>query len=295
MSETLHTCPGCDTPNFTKRGLKAHVCKGKRQASLALTGESQPPSWDRARFLLSRIKTAIRLSIAGQILLGMELLTIKTELGFVGRGGDRKSKGQLVPLKGMIHTWGNWCNAELGISDKTADRKIELFEAAKARVRKLGGNDKLAGLLETHPAKLTGEDEKILGDMVNKLVDGESQRTLLEELKIAKLHDTSGLGGPNPKPKADPQLPAEQLAFAFFSKVPDTVEKTLKGVGNLMTSPDYKPFLTLLPLTATTSPDDVSLESLKDTLETALKGDLARMLADITEAIEARRQSIAAA
>lgn len=30
MSETLHTCPDCGTPNFTTRGLKAHVCKGKK-------------------------------------------------------------------------------------------------------------------------------------------------------------------------------------------------------------------------------------------------------------------------
>jgi hypothetical protein len=28
MTETLHTCPTCQTPNFTARGLKAHKCKG---------------------------------------------------------------------------------------------------------------------------------------------------------------------------------------------------------------------------------------------------------------------------
>lgn len=33
MSEELLTCPGCGTPNFTKRGLKAHVCKGPKAAT----------------------------------------------------------------------------------------------------------------------------------------------------------------------------------------------------------------------------------------------------------------------
>lgn len=32
-SEQLHTCPGCHTPNFTARGLKAHKCKSKPRAA----------------------------------------------------------------------------------------------------------------------------------------------------------------------------------------------------------------------------------------------------------------------
>jgi hypothetical protein len=288
MSDTLHTCPGCGTSGFSKRGLKAHVCKGiNRQTGLALTGESQPPSWDRARFLLSRIKTAIRLSIAGQVLLGMELLTLKTELGFLG-SGRRKEKPQVAVFKSLNRTWEDWCNSELAISADTADRKIELYEAAKARVRKLGGNDKLAGLLETHPAKLTEEDEKILGDMVNKLVDGESQRSLLEELKIAKVH-VALKGGDTSTHQPKKPANAEQLVFAIFAPVEETITKAARAVENLRLGPDYQRLLYALPLVSP-EPGKPSLTALEAQLEAALTGDIARALEEI-RAVKAARMA----
>lgn len=291
MSETLHTCPTCRTPGFTAKGLKAHRCKGvNRQTGLALTGESQAPDWSRARFLLGRIKTAIRLSIAGQVLLGMELLTLKTELGFLGRGGDRRSKPQVAVLKSTLNqSWDDHCKSELGISADTADRKIELFEAAKARVRKLGGNDKLAGLLETHPAKRTEEDEKILGDMVNKLVDGESQRTLLEELKIAKVH-VALKGGDTSAHQPKKPANVEQLAFAFFRPVAETITKAARAVENLRLGPDYQRLLYTLPLVSA-EPGQPSLAALEAQLQGALEGDIAKALQEIREVKETRMKN----
>ena len=51
------------------------------------------PAWDNARNLLAGIKQALRISLAGQVLLGQELHTLKKDLGF-RHGGDRKSSGQ---------------------------------------------------------------------------------------------------------------------------------------------------------------------------------------------------------
>ena len=32
-TETLVTCPTCNTPNFTERGLKAHRCKAMQRVT----------------------------------------------------------------------------------------------------------------------------------------------------------------------------------------------------------------------------------------------------------------------
>ncbi|WP_193214958.1 hypothetical protein [Luteolibacter marinus] len=260
-----------------------------RQSKLALQGESTGPNWDRARHILAGIKTCIRLGLAGQVLLGQELLALKIDLGFT-RGGDRRSNPHDAGLKSLNRTWEDWCKSELGISDDTAARFIACHEAAKLRVKKLGGQPRLLILLETPPGQLSEENHTILAGMVDKLVDGESQKDLLEELKIAKQHKAL-TGGANPAPaKPTENQAAEQLAFAFFSKVPDTVAKIQKGVTGLMTAPDYKAYLYRLPVSG-----DGGLESLAASLEEAIAGDLSRMLADVKEAIASKLQSIAAA
>jgi hypothetical protein len=38
MSETLHTCPTCNIPNFTTKGLKAHKCKSPKAQSVEVLG-----------------------------------------------------------------------------------------------------------------------------------------------------------------------------------------------------------------------------------------------------------------
>lgn len=261
----------------------------KSAATLALQGESTGPDWTRARFLLSRIKTAVRLSIAGQVLLGMELLTLKMELGFLGRGGDRRSNPQDAVLKSLNRTWEDWTNSELGISPDTADRKIDLWLAAKLRVKKLGGDKKLLGLLETHPAKLTEEDEKILGDMVNKLVDGDSQKSLLEELKIVKVHVALSGGDTSAHQKKKPGN-AEQLVFAMFAPVEETIGKAARAVEALRLGPDYQRLLYALPLVSS-EPGKPSLTALEAQLQAALEGDIAKALQEIRAVKEARTKN----
>ncbi len=265
----------------------------KTLAPLALTGESKPPDWTRARTILAGIKTCLRLSLAGQVLLGMELLAIKTELGFVGR----KRRGpSLEPndsvLKCLNRTWENWCKAELGISPDGADNFIACYEAAKVRVKKLGGDKQLAGLLETHPAKLTEESHKILSGMVDKLVWGETQKSLLEELRLVKFQATL-TGGDTTKDKTKGTLTVEQGTFAFFSPIPATIAKLDKAIANIRVAPDFQGYLHALPLNSA-SPDQVSLSSLKAMIAGLLSGDLSKTLGDIDAAIAAKSKSSAA-
>jgi hypothetical protein len=259
MSETLHTCPVCHIPNFTQRGLAAHKCKGgtrrnpdtglveivkppspiaqataaakaKREASssglLSSVSESSvcdvvAPTWDRARAILGGITLALRLSIAGQVMLGFELLELKKALGFLGSGSNRREKPQVADSK----SWAEWVKAELEISVDSADRMINMWKAAVPRLKKLGGIPVLIDILERSPADLDAIQRQTLEAGVAKITDGESQKSLLEELRLVKRYDTSGIGGDTSahrKPTEDEAI--GQLAFAFFSPVADALQ-----------------------------------------------------------------------
>jgi hypothetical protein len=178
------------------------------------------PSWDTARNYLAGIQQAFRLSIAGQVLLGMELMNLKKDLGFT-HGGDRKSSGQSVHL--IDRTWSEWVAAELGISYKTADRMIFMWDAARVRIKKIGhtkdlpgGTKKLALIVDSRPSTLTEEDRQKLAAVVERITDGTTQAALLEELKLVKKNvpppDTTGQS----HGKKDNGDPVEQMAFTFW-------------------------------------------------------------------------------
>lgn len=261
------------------------------QSPLPLSGESTGPDWSRARQLAEGIKHHFRLSLAGQILLGHELQTLKIELGFAGRGGDR-SKAHDAPLVSLNRTWDQWCKSELGIGHDTANRLIETYEAAKSKIKKLGGNTLVLTLLETSPAKLHQEDRNILSTLVDKLEWGDSQKALLEEFRLVKRHEALRGGDTSAHRKEKPAV-AQQLAFAFFRPVEQTVNKLQRAVENLRLAPDYQRLLHVLPLVSA-EPGQPSLTSLEAEIESALKGDLAKALEDI-RTVKAQRMTQAPA
>lgn len=244
MPEQLVTCPVCHIPNFTARGLKAHRCKGgtrmnpetglvetipplsvlaqaaaaRRQATDA---EIVPPSWERARSILSGITLALRLSLAGQVMLGAELQELKKALGFI-HGKNQHSR---TPQVAESSTWAALVKAELTISVDTADRMIAMWEAAKLKLKKLGGAPALIGILECPPAALDAIQRQTLEAAVAKVTDGESQKTLLEELRLVKRYDVikGGDTSAHRKPKDEDEA-IGQLAFAFFSPVADALQ-----------------------------------------------------------------------
>ena len=283
MSEELLTCPVCLTPNFTKRGLKAHKCKGGNRLNKE-TGlvEVVPPlvadPWDRPRKILDGIKLCVRMSLAGQVLLGHELSVLKKDMGFV-RGNNQHGRiGQNVQSS---KTWAELIEENLKISYKTADRMIECFEAAKARLKKLGhlknipsGSKKLELLFTARPDSMTGDDRDALAKCVDKLVDGDTQKDLLQELKITKFNvplkggDTSMHRKPNGE-----EHNLGQLTFAFFSPLADSLR-------DICTHPDRDAFFVCL---ATDEPArlhemEISLESTLEAIRAAkakrVKGNL---------------------
>jgi len=211
-----------------------------------------PASWERARQILFGIKQHLRLSIAGQALLGMELLALKKELGFLGRGGDRKSNRQNVALK----TWEKWVSDELTICERTADRMIDCYEAVRLRLKKLSGMPALIGILAKAPADLCAIERQTLEAAVSSVTDGCYQKELLEELRLVKRHD-NGIGGDTsqfPRHKKD----MGQIVFAFFSDFS-------KGLRRICTNPDRQAYFEILA-----SEKPIELQDMEISLETAL-------------------------
>jgi hypothetical protein len=225
-----------------------------------ITTTETHPAWDNARNLLAGIKQALRISLAGQVLLGQELHTLKKDLGFRHGANKGGPSGQFVHTE---RTWSEWVKTELGVSYKTADRCIEMFEAAKARVKKIGvtgdlpgGSKKLALMFESRPSTMTDEDREKLQAVVERLVFGSSQADLLEELRLVKRHDTSGLGGETSAHHKDrPDLTVEQLSFTFL--VPSFTDTR-----KLLLTPELPTYLVNLPLESD-GDDELSLASLE--------------------------------
>ena len=258
--------------------------------TLALQGESTNPDWTRARQIQEGIKHAFRMSLAGQILLGHELQTLKLELGFAG-SGRRKEKPHDAVFKSLNRTWEQWCKAELGISDDTANRLIDTYEAGKKKLKGLGGHPRLIGLLETAPTKLDDEAKKTLASMVDKIEWADSQKQLLEDYKLVK-HHTALAGGDTSKTKVKPNADetAQQLAFAFFSPIPRELAKLDRAIGNIRVHGDFKGFLHALPVSSS-DPQELSLDSLEAEV-TAAERELAALRKDLTDAKFAKSPAI---
>jgi hypothetical protein len=252
---------------------------------LPLQGESTGPDWSRARHLQERTKLAFRFALAGQILLGHELETLKIELGFMG-SGRRKEKPHDAVFKSLNRTWDQWCRSEMnGMSPDTADRLIATYQAAKAKLKKLGGQPRLLSLLETKPDAMDAEDRNTLSGMVDKLEWAESQKQLLEEWGIAKQHKSTE-GGDTTKPKEETKPTAQQMAFAFFETAAVKAAEVAGKIGSLRIKQDYEAFLYQLDVVSE-DPKTLTLDVLEVTQE-ALIRDAQAFLADIKKAKAAK-------
>lgn len=267
-----HACLHCSRDFATAAALRKHTCKDS--SGVPIFSKTAPVEvvtadpWARPRQLLSGIQLALRMSVAGQVLLGHELSQLKKDMGLIGSGGNRRSNGQIVHLK----TWPELIQENLGISYKTADRMIDCFEAAKARIKKIGhlgtlpdGEKKLELIFTARPMTLTDDDRERLAKAVDKLVDGDTQRDLLAELKIIKTH-VALKGGDTSASKKDKPSDEElmgQLAFKFFSPI-------AKDLQTFRTDKDRDAFLATLDIYSADE-ETISLTTLEADLENALE------------------------
>lgn len=242
--------------------------------------------WSRARALLDDLKSAVRQSLAAQILLGKELDFLKKTLGYAGKGSNRGPEGQFVVT---VKSWSQWCQEELGVVSRTADRWIHCFEAAVERAKRhRKAHPEALRLLQMPAAEMDGGEIEALAACVDRLVDGTTQRDLLFEIGILK--DTRLTGGNNPQSADNPeQLMAEAWAVVFFTRISRKLDEVQKEIFRNRDGVDYRFKLKALPLTP--DPDDQErpcLQGIKRTLEEVLQGDLVKVIRDVEAEIEER-------
>ncbi len=258
--------------------------------------ESDNRQWDRARLILESVKMTSRMNLAAQVMLGGELTEIRASLGFNGRGGDRRSKSASADLKIGGRTWEEWCKAELKISRDTADRCVSCFQVIKRRGEALGDAAPAFRLLCAPASTLDDEEYKILQRIVNELIEGNSQKDLLHELKILK--DAEWDKGRNKKGSKKPADVSDEAtaerASEFFRIISNELTETERTVSRACYNKSFESWLYLLPLEPADSPGVIGLrdyqrqiEKLHESLETGLQD----LLANVGRAIEAKMEA----
>ncbi len=255
--------------------------------------ESGNPQWDRARKILEGIKMAARMNLAGQVMLGGELLTLKETLGFMGSGRRRKESVHDEHFNFASRTWDDWCRAELGISRITAERFIGCFRLIRRRGEALADGSPAYRLLCAPVATLDEAERKILGNIVNELLKGDSQKDLLHELKIVNgQHRLTGGDTSRMRKPADESATVEK-ASEFFRIIFDDLSKMERTVSRFRDNKSFDSWLYLLPLEPAGSVDIVGLrdfQRLMGKLHESIDAGLTAMLAKVADAIEAKME-----
>lgn len=176
MSETLLTCPQCGIPNFTKRGLTAHVCKAVKTVKIVKADPETPAlmkEFETARRHVQAIREHGRRAAHESILLGQELNRLKLQLG-TKRGGDHKSAESKSQSATLI-PWRELVAQETGLSYDTCDRCMTLASAARKHIPVLTAGDVLKSPFHKLPAVRQAEVVKAL----EKAADGRSMAQMM--------------------------------------------------------------------------------------------------------------------
>lgn len=144
--------------------------------------------WASARQHLERAALALKINCALQIMAGFELVELhKVYLVRPGRPkGDKSFHGERISWAAAVHK-------ELGVSEATAWRWMEMAKAARPRLAKLDCD--LSRLLSRPPSDLTAAERELLTKAVHKLADGQTQLDLMLEWGLTKQERRTGRGG----------------------------------------------------------------------------------------------------
>ncbi len=243
------------------------------------------PDWTRAKGLLAELKSAVRRSLSAQVLLGKELSSIKKRLGFIqGRHIITRQIG------GSSKTWDQWCQDELKIPARTADRWIQCFAAAlkKAKARK-AKEPKACRLLEIPADELTGDELAALAEVIQGLVDGDTQAGLLEELRIVKPANPTSGGDTSNKSGNGDQVAFEQMVFDLFSEITSGFGQLEKKIFRGRSRAEFQAMLEWIPL-ASDDKNSPCLYAIRDSLRGVLDGELPKMIEAVESTIREKER-----
>ncbi|MGJ8674030.1 hypothetical protein [Rubritalea sp.] len=260
------------------RSKLAKLKKTKGELAMVVDNNPEvqhPDIWSRAKQYATAAKRFARASVACQVMLGFELTELKKELGYTQ---GRKSSKKKNPTESVFSTWSEHCKAELGITDDTARKYINMAEGAKRRLKSCYNN---LPLLDKPVTEFSDEQLELLDKAVRKITDGQTQSQFLIDYGIAKAPQGSAakggnLGGKDDDEDEKTEPTMEQIAFVLFAE-------PVQQITQLRTNSNYQAALHSLPVAGAT-PEDISL--------TTLERDLETMLAEVREAKQSRSQSI---
>lgn len=251
--------------------------------------------WSRAKTLHSDLKSHARLSLAGQILLGKELVSLKKKLGFT-RGGDRHGtngpNGHCVRLIGNASTWEELCISELGVSDRTVRRWVQCFQTALERSKRNLKSAKDAEarklwnaacrLLEIPAEELTGDELEELGRIVEHVAADETQASLLADLGKEKTHQVPT----NPMGKTG--SPGRTMAIMTAESLYHQFEELTRAFDDKKQAVELMSGIADLPL-ADPDPEKLTLFKFKGMLEDILHGKVVgKLVKMVDDAIESQ-------
>lgn len=231
MSDQLVTCPDCGTRNFSPRGLKSHRGNKHCRDTAAILSASNkaspaaPPAirtksaktapvgvrtlelhdlevlpmvpvvvlgpWERTRRWVDTAGVLDRCKVACQVMAGYELAALKKAHGSTqGRRTDLTSPNDSEKL-----SWPELVKEKLGISTDTARNWMAMAEAAKSRLKKLGGADAIAAILDKPASEWEPGEAKKIETTVHKISDGKTQLDFMTELGLVKSARGSGSKG----------------------------------------------------------------------------------------------------
>lgn len=229
------------------------------------------PTWDNARLYFRAVKTTGRQFIVSQICLGWELHNKKQALGFVHGNNQHGRTGQLGQSS---KTWEQYLTTELGqdLPRRTADRLIQVYLGFCEKVPKklritfeTGSKRSLITTLSKPPTALSEKDRKTIETAIAKCSDGETQRSLLEELALVKVHVplTGGDTSDSKKAKLTDAELMGQLAFKFFKPIAESLH-------GFRANPEREAYLLTIPMTSSED-GEISLTMLENDLEASLR------------------------
>lgn len=204
-----------------------------RQAAQPANDLADP--WQQIRESIAKVRSIGRAYLLGQCWLGWQLAKLKQEHQ-KARGSNKT--GPVGQFGRTEKSWTKIVESETDLPVRTADRFIQLYQATKAKLARRKQTQHLQLLDCSSPMELSSDEIEELQELIATLVEGETQGSLMRELKVIppKAKPPENPGGSRDKPQPD----AYQMAFLFFEPVASTLF-------TLRTSDDTDLYLESLP------------------------------------------------
>jgi hypothetical protein len=211
------------SPRKSAALAKVEVTTDNPTQSLA----EEDPRWQSVREGLGTLRELGRSFLEAQAWLGWYLACLKKDHG-VQSGRPKKNSASLAEFR----PWPELVREKTDLSDRTADRFIQLYEATMAKLKRGKTPEQkaaLAILKSGNPLAVPDDQRGPLRDVIASLCVGETQASLLEELKVVP---TPAMPAKTPAKKDSAEQADEaELARHHWETVASAIFKAREGNG----------------------------------------------------------------